>query len=195
MLGDVEGARLAYARAAEVFDELGLELARAALTQIGVPLELSAGDAVAAEQEARKGADILARFGSAMVQAPLIGEALHAQGRFEEAADALAGATLDSGPRIAQWQVRLRIVEARLAVVLDGPGDAVEIAQAGVALADRTEDINLRGDALATLAGALVAGGRGDEAAEATDAARAHYEAKENLAAAATLAASVREPA
>ncbi len=195
MLGEVEGARLAYTRASVVFEELGLELARAALTQIGVPLELGAGDAVAAEREARKGAEILVRFGSAMVQAPLIAEALHAQGRFEDAADALAGATLDSGPRIAQWQVRLRIVEARLAVALDGMGEAVEIARAGVALADRTEDINLRGDALATMAGALVAAGRNDEAAEATHAARALYEAKENLAAVATLAASVREPA
>ena len=64
MRGELDEAREAYRRAAVTLEELGLELARAALTQIGVPLELLAGDPLAAEHEARKGAEIFSRFGS-----------------------------------------------------------------------------------------------------------------------------------
>ena len=75
----VRFAREAYGRAAAILEELGLDLSRAALTQVGVPIELLAGDAVAAEREAWRGADTFARPGSATVQAPLIAEALVVQ--------------------------------------------------------------------------------------------------------------------
>jgi class 3 adenylate cyclase/predicted ATPase len=187
MLGDFDKARAAYARAASMLEELGLELARAALTQIGVPLELLAGDPIAGEREARKGAEIFARFGSSVVQAPLIAESLHAQGRFHEAAQALTEAAVGSRPAIAQWQVHWRIVEARLALADERPVDAVESAGAGVALAEPTEDLNLRGDAMAALGAAQRAVGRHKEAAEALRSARAFYEAKGNVAAVAAL--------
>ena len=85
MNGDFHAARAAYARAAETLESLGLELARAALTQVGVPIELLGDDPRAAEREARLGQEILTRFGSGEVQAPLIAEALLAQGRGAEA--------------------------------------------------------------------------------------------------------------
>ena len=187
MLGDFDKARAAYARAASMLEELGLELARAALTQIGVPLELLAGDPIAGEREARKGAEIFERFGSSVVQAPLIAESLHAQGRFHEAAQALTEAAVESRPAIAQWQVHWRIVEARLALADERPVDAVESAGAGVALAELTEDLNLRGDAMAALGAAQRAVGRHKEAAEALRSARVFYEAKGNVAAVAVL--------
>jgi class 3 adenylate cyclase/tetratricopeptide (TPR) repeat protein len=195
MLGDFDGARMAYARAASMLEELGLELARAALTQIGAPLELLAGDPVAAEREARKGAELFSRFGSSAVQAPLIAESLHAQGRFDEASRALAENGVESGPGIAQWQVRWRIVAARLAIADERAQDALESAAAGVELADRTDDLNLRGDALAALAESRLAMGRPEEAAEGLAAARAFYDAKGNIAARAALPAPARSTA
>ena len=184
MLGDFDHARDAYARAAATLEELGLELARAALTQIGVPLELLAGDPVAAEQEARRGAEIFTRFGSAAVQAPLIAEALHAQGRYDEASQALAVAAVGAGSGIVQWQVRLRIVESRLAVARGRAADAVTAARTGVEVASRTDDLNLRADATVALAQGLYAVGRHDEAAGALADARGLYDTKGNVAAA-----------
>jgi class 3 adenylate cyclase/tetratricopeptide (TPR) repeat protein len=188
MLGDFDAARESYIRAAAVLEELGHELARAALTQIGAPLELLAGDPVAAEREARRGAAIYERYGSSIVQTPLIAEALHAQGRYDDAARTLAEAPIESGPGFAQWQVRWRIVAARLAVA-DGNGrEALASAKAGVDLAAATDDLSLRGDATAVLAASLAATGRPEDATEARDAALELYEAKGNVAAAAALA-------
>jgi hypothetical protein len=189
LLGDVDAARESYERAATSFSELGLELARAALTQIGVPNELLAGDAVAAEREARTGQEIFARFGSSVVQAPLLAEALHAQGRNEDARRLLAETAVDEGPAIVQWQVGCRLALARLALADDRPDQAVESAVAAVELAERSEDVNLRGDACVVYADALAASGRRDEAASARVAARALYEAKGNAAALARLPA------
>jgi class 3 adenylate cyclase/tetratricopeptide (TPR) repeat protein len=189
MRGAFDDARGAYRRAAATLEELGLELARAALTQIGVPLELLAGDPLAAEREARKGAEIFSRFGSSAVQVPLIAEALYAQGRFPEAARALDTTGVESGPAIAPWQVRWRIVAARLAIADGRPADAVGVASTGVEFAERTDDLNLRADALAAAADALLAAGRPDESADAIARARACYDTKGNIAAAAMLPA------
>jgi tetratricopeptide (TPR) repeat protein len=194
MLGEFETARRSYGRAAALLDELGHELARAALTQIGAPLELLAGDPVAAELEARRGAAIYERYGSSTVQVPLVAEALHAQLRYDEAASVLATAPLESGPQFAQWQVRWRIVAARLAGVAGDGGGAVASAEVAVARAMATDDITLRGDATAALADALAADGRHDAAAEAGRAALDLYRAKGNLAAAAALSKEAHLP-
>jgi len=187
MQGDFEDARAAYRQAAATLEELGLELARAALTQIGVPLELLAGDPVAAEREATKGAEIFSRSGSSAVQVPLVAEALLEQGRFTEAAAVLATTGPDSGPAIAPWQVRWRMVAARLAVADGLPTDAVRLASAGVAFAERTDDLNLGADALAALADAFHAAGQTAESAAAIARARTLYDAKGNVLGAAML--------
>ena len=184
MVGDFDEARSAYRAAAAILEELGLDLARAALTQIGVPLELLAGNPIAAELEATKGAEIYARFTSFALQAPLIAEALLAQGRHVDAEDALAGVTAESGPEGVQWQVHLRIAQARLATARERVSDAVVLTEDAVALADRTDDLSLRGDAMTSLANALSASGRSGDAAEARSAALALYESKGNVAAA-----------
>ncbi len=188
MLGDFEAARRSYARAAAMLEELGLDLARAVLTQIGVPVELLAGDPVAAEREARRGAEIFERLGSSVIQAPLIAEALLSQGRFAEAAQALAADSAESGPPIPQWQVRWRIVAARLAIADGRVPDAIACARAGVELAEQTEDPSLRGDALAVLGETLEAAGSPDEADAALAQALACFASKGNAAAAAALA-------
>jgi len=187
MVGDFDEARSAYRAAAAILEELGLDLARAALTQIGVPLELLAGNPIAAELEATRGAEIYARFTSFALQAPLIAEALLAQGRHVDAEDALAGVTAESGPEGVQWQVHLRIAQARLATARERVSDAVVLTEDAVALADRTDDLSLRGDAMTSLANALSASGRSGDAVEARSTALALYESKGNVAAAEAL--------
>ena len=190
MVGDFEQARDAYRTAAAMLEELGLDLARAALTQIGVPLELLAGDPVAAGHEATKGAEVYARFTAFALQAPLIAEALLAQGRHFDAVDALGGVTAESGPEGVQWQVHLRIAQARLAIAEDRVSDALVLAHQAVALADETDDLSLRGDAMTSLANVLVASDRPEDAVEARNTALALYESKGNVAAAALVPVS-----
>ena len=91
-------AQAAYERAKELFDDLGLRLALAGLTQVGVPLALLAGDVERAEREARLGLEILASVGGGAIQAPLLADALLAAGRTDDARAALA-AIDESGPR------------------------------------------------------------------------------------------------
>jgi class 3 adenylate cyclase len=188
--GEFGLARTAYGRAAAILEELGLELSRAALTQVGAPIELHAGDPVAAEREARRGAETFARFGSPGLQSPLIAEALEAQGRRDEARRELELTPAETGPQIAQWQVRWHIVDSRIAAATGQVDAAVETARAGVALADRTDDLSLRGDAYATLAGALAAGGLEEEATEARTTALKAYQAKGNSVGAASVRAA-----
>ena len=194
MRGDFAAAREAYARAAATLEELGLELPRAALTQVGVPVELLAGDPVTAEHEARRGAETFARFGSAGIQAPLIAEALEAQGRREEAEQELARTPLQSGPQLAQWQVRWRIVCSRLLAAAGRADEAAQTASAGVARADETDDFSLRGDAYAALAAALASAGDGEGAVSAAATARDAYAAKGNVAAAALISVPAGTP-
>ena len=147
-------------------------------------------------REARKGAEIFSRFGSSAVQAPLIAEALYAQGRFPEAARALETAGVESGPAIAS-------VAGALAHRRRASGDLrraggvtlLATAQAAVELAERTDDLNLRGDAFAALADALLPAGRPGDSADAVARARAFYDAKGNLVAAAMLPMPARSSA
>ena len=188
--GEFGSAREAYGRAAAILEELGLDLSRAALTQVGVPIELLAGDAVAAEREARRGADTFARLGSPTVQAPLIAEALVVQGRYLEAEEELDSAPVESGPRLVQWQVRWRIVRSRIVAMSGRAAEAIETARAAVALADETDDLTLRGDAHATLASVLALAGIEHEIATERTIALACYETKGNVAATATTVGS-----
>ena len=187
MLGEFDAARESYRSAGAILEELGLELARAALTQIGVPLALLSGDASWAEQEARGGAEILVRFGSASVQAPLIAEALYAQGRVEEASKALEDLDPQAIPAIVHWHVRRGIIETRLALAGGRVGEALATAESAVGLARKTEDPSLLGDALVAHAEALLGRDRGAEAEASVEEARRLYDAKENVAAAAGL--------
>jgi class 3 adenylate cyclase len=185
MLGEFDAARESYSRAGAILEELGLELARAALTQIGVPIALLSGDASWAEREAKGGAEILERFGSASVQSPLIAEALYAQGRIEEASRVLESIEPTAEPAIIQWHVRRGIMETRLAIAGARVGEALATAESAVRLAEETEDPSLLGDAMIAHAEALFAGDRPDEAEASLDAARRLYIAKGNVAAAA----------
>jgi class 3 adenylate cyclase/tetratricopeptide (TPR) repeat protein len=188
MLGLLDTARETYGRAAAIFEELGLDLARAALTQIGIPIALAAGEVSEAEREARTGAEILSRFGSASLQSPLIAEVLYVQGRIEDAASALADSASEPLPEIVQWHVRKGIVETRLAIAQGQPEQAMRTAESAVQLARATEDPTLQGDALAAYADALRHTDRRDEADAAIETARSLYVAKGNVAAAEALA-------
>ena len=136
--GSFEAARAAYRKAIEVLDELGLVLPRAALTQVVVPIELLAGNGAAAEREARLGAETFAQLGTPTLQVPLIAESLWAQGRYDEANAVLGEQSPDAGPSLPAWQVRWRIVSARLLLARKDARTALDRARESATHADAT---------------------------------------------------------
>ena len=185
MRGAFDEAQNAYGRAKELFEELGLRLALAGLTQVGVPLALLAGDLERAEREARLGLEILASVGGEAIQAPLVAEALLAAGRTDEARDALERVDAGRTPNLVPWQVTWRSARARVAARSGEDGTA--LAHAAVALAERGDDPTLTGEALAALAETLELAGDPIAAAAARDRASEAFERKGNVAAARVL--------
>ncbi|HZO49316.1 MAG TPA: adenylate/guanylate cyclase domain-containing protein [Gaiellaceae bacterium] len=179
-----DAAREAYARAAEAFESRGLVLPRAGQTQVGVAMELLLGDPTAALREARRGYEILATIASEQIQAPLVAEALLELGREDEAAALVDPIEPAARPYLVAWQVRCRIVKARIATARGDAGTAASLAAAAVELAQRTDDPTLAGDAFVALAEALEAAAARERAAVALADALGRYRAKGNIAAA-----------
>jgi tetratricopeptide (TPR) repeat protein len=190
MLGQWSESRSLCERARRIFEELGLRMPLAGLTQITGPIELLAGDAEAAERELRKGFEILSAAGARgplAPQAAMLASALLAQGgRGEEAAELLALAEDGLSSEDLPSQIVVSVVRSHAAT---HAGDA-EVARASaltaIDVAQRTDALNLTAEAYA----ALASSGRLDEAATALDQALDLYRRKGNTAAAARLFAT-----
>ena len=142
MLGDLDAARRdAYARSRGIYEELGLRMPLAGLTTIGVELELLAGDPVAAEARGARGIAILEGSGLDTELAPMLAEALLAQGRDSEATAALDGIE-DAGHAVPGRSGSEPPEHASIA----GQGlwdEAVDEAQDAVARAGALDDVDL----------------------------------------------------
>jgi class 3 adenylate cyclase/tetratricopeptide (TPR) repeat protein len=179
--GNFERAHELYRRGQGQLEELGLLLFVGIYTQSGGAIHMLAGDYEGAEQELRRGYEILRRMGekaSLSTGAALLSVALYEQGRIEESerfasvSEAAAGAE--------DWTTHV-IVESTRAKALAQRGEyeaAEERARHAVALAGRTDALAMHGDALADLAEVLRLAGREREAAEALDQALELYERK-----------------
>jgi class 3 adenylate cyclase/tetratricopeptide (TPR) repeat protein len=170
MRGDFTTARRYAALAETVFLELGLQLAFAGLTQVTGPVELLAGDPVAAERELRRGLEILEPRDSDGYQQALLAESLYRQARYAEAAECTALAAAKDAEGVVLSQVTWRSVRAKL-------DRSEELAREALALAERTDATNLIADALVDLA--IVS----DDAEELVVRALELYEQKGNAAA------------
>ena len=120
--------------------------------------------------------------GSLSTAAPLLGRSLCALGRFEEAEPhARLGHELgdesDFTTQVVWRQVQSRVLASRGAF-----GEAEGLAREAVEIADRTDGLNLQGDALADRAAVLATAGRPEEGAETLGEAVKRYERKKNLA-------------
>jgi tetratricopeptide (TPR) repeat protein len=114
--------------------------------------------------------------------APRLGRELCALGRHDEA-EPLAqlgretGQTLDLSTQVS-WRQAQALVHANRGE----HAEAERLAREAVAIADRTDMLNLQGDALCDLAEVFRASARGDEAGAALQRALERYEQKKNLA-------------
>jgi class 3 adenylate cyclase/tetratricopeptide (TPR) repeat protein len=194
MQGRFDEARALHVRAEATYEDLGLRLPIGGLTQIAGPVELLAGDAVAAERLLRRGFEILAGVGSNAFQAALLAEALYAQGRHAEADEFAGRAEAEAAAEEIGSQVLWRGVRAKLEARRGNAGHAVRAGREGVRLAAGTDAVNMHADALVALAEALSLADRPNEATRARKDALRLYDLKENVVAAARIRELLAQP-
>jgi DNA-binding SARP family transcriptional activator len=196
MVGDFERAREDYRRGRAMLDELGLRFDAALISIDSGPVELLAGDPVAAETELRKDFDALDAMGERNYIssiAGLLAEALYRQGRFADARAEAAFCEEVAASSDVSSQYLWRGVKGKL-LARDGAHDeGINLATSGVDLTRTSDDIEAAGNASMFLAEAQAAAGRDDDARLTAAAARTLFETKGNVVSA-TRAAALASP-
>jgi ATP/maltotriose-dependent transcriptional regulator MalT len=150
-------------------------------------IELLAGDAAAAERFLRLAYEALERdndWGHLVSVAPLLAEALLAQGREVEAEPLLELASRRIIEDDTDAQILLHCAASKLAAVKGDSASAEALARRAVERAEKSDDLNAHAGALLRHAEALELCGRGDEASAARREALLLYERKGNVVAA-----------
>jgi tetratricopeptide (TPR) repeat protein len=188
MLGHFEVARELVERVRAMTEDLGLArglpfILRAEHAWI---VETLAGDAAAAEDEIRAAYEVLERWkmgekGLLSTHAARLAHSLYAQKRYVEAEDYTkiseqAGASDDIATQMFWRQVRAKALARR-----GEDGAAEDLAREAVALAEPTDALDMRADALVDLAEVLRLVGRKDEPKAVLEDALRLYERKGNV--------------
>ncbi len=187
MLGRFDLARRLLATSNAAYADLGLTL-NAATSQNEAVVELLAGDPATAEESLRAGCRALEEIGERMflpTTAAFLARALLEQGRDREAEEHADLSARLAGPTDLLSQVLWRGVRARLLTRRAELHEAEALAREAVALAEATDFLNHRADALLDLSHVLEAARRGEEAVTAASGALHLYEAKGNVVSAA----------
>ena len=183
MNGRFDVARPLLATSNAMFEDLGLTLNAATSTHEAV-MELLAGDAAAAEVSLRSGFEALQQMGEhafLSTTAAFLARAVFAQERIDEAEELarLSARLSASGDLVTQ--VMWRSVQARILARRGRYAEAEALAREAVTLAERTDFLVDRGDALVDLAHILRDAGQRNEAATAAAEGLHLHEQKGNL--------------
>jgi hypothetical protein len=143
-------ARDEAARAVAIYEELGLPLLRAGLTQVVGEIETLAGDLDAAERELTLGRELFSDAGATSLaghRAASLASVLLESGRVDDAAELveIAQATVDN--RDLSGFVAVRLAASRLATFRGKPDEAATLADEALARLEST-DIIIRADVL-----------------------------------------------
>jgi tetratricopeptide (TPR) repeat protein len=187
MAGAFDDARSRCREGKEILDALGRGVGAAAITTWTSAIELLAGDPGAAERELRPAFKQLQEIGERANLASIaaqLAEALHAQGRSEEALAVTLTSEEASSPDDVHAQISWRVARAKALAQLDRGREAEEIACAAVELAGTTDSPVFAAEALLAVAEAHAAAGEVEEGRDAAGRAQQLFEAKGNVIAA-----------
>jgi tetratricopeptide (TPR) repeat protein len=196
MAGDFDEAY----RLVRVGDDLLGELGGldSAITQQEGLVELLAGRPAAAEARLRRGYDRLEQMGEKALlatTAAMLAGALHAQGRRDEAAEFCLVSREAATEEDLAAQVGWRGVEAKLLAERGEVDEAETLAEEAVRLAEPTDCLSLRADALLDLGTVLRQAGRHERANTAIGDALELYRAKGDLVSAKRASSRLGTPA
>ena len=183
-LGNFGEARNLYGQSKSILEELGLQLLLGVQTFAAGTIELFAGNPAAAEAELRWGLDTLNRIGAQVASATvaaLLGAAVYAQSRYDEADDLTALGEATAPKEDVASQILWRGTRAKVLARKGKLEDAERLAGHAVALAADTDALTVHGDALMSLAEVLRLVGKEREAFPIAEEARVLYEAKGNV--------------
>jgi class 3 adenylate cyclase/tetratricopeptide (TPR) repeat protein len=170
MSGRSTEARELIAHADALARELGDQVARAAVFRDAGHVEMFAGDPVAAEIVDRRGFEILQHVGDhghLASATPDLGDAIYAQGRYDEAATMAEYAERLTIEGDVDAQVRVTQLKAKVLARRGRPDEAVAVADDAVRLAAGTDYLELHAHALVSQAEVLRLAGRASDAASA----------------------------
>jgi len=174
--GRFDEAREHLERARGIFTELGNNAALVGLTFSASPLELWAGDAIAAEREARRGLELARQIGDrgrTPNLAALVADALLAQGRLSDAEEYVELARETTLKADASAQALWRMAKARLLVRSGEAEDALRLAKEAMDILRPTQETVTLSTLLLDAAEVLqLAGRHEDEAAVLREAVR-----------------------
>jgi tetratricopeptide (TPR) repeat protein len=185
MQGQFETARTLLAEEVAELEEFGNTFGAAVAAAIGFGMiDMLAGDPAAAERHLSEGCRVLKEVGEIAQLSSLAGQlahALYAQGRYEEATRqtriSKETAARDDYASQILWRTARAKAFARQGRVVEGE----RLAREAVTLAERTDDINMHGDALMALAEVVRVAQRPSEAVPVIQEALNLYEQKGNV--------------
>ncbi|MBA3728790.1 MAG: tetratricopeptide repeat protein, partial [Actinobacteria bacterium] len=184
MRGRFDEARSMEEEARAILEDLGSNVSAKNISFQTGPLEMLAGDPVAAERELRETFDYLREIGEKgwlSSIAAFLAEALYTQGRYEEAERYLLAskeaANPDDGSAQSGWRTVMGKVLARRGELEEGE----RIAREAVAIIERTDEIDHQGQAWLDLAEVLHLAGKAGDARMAVEEAVERFERKGNL--------------
>ena len=167
MRGHFDVARANIVDAKRIAQELGDQVTFAAVHRDAASVEMLFGDPVKAEAEARIAYEIhdqINDYGHLSSVAPDLGDAIYAQGRYDEALEISGFAESITIEGDADASVRWRQLRAKSLARRGDPADAERFAMEALTLVLETDYLNLRAHALMSLAEVLRLQDRTDEA-------------------------------
>jgi class 3 adenylate cyclase/tetratricopeptide (TPR) repeat protein len=188
MQGEFDSAREEYRRARKLLEELGATFVATLGSIVSGPIEMLAGDPVAAESELRQDYATLERLGDhnyISTVAGYLAEALYRQERFEDSGNYAKISAEVAAPEDLATQVLWRSVSAKLLARQGNLEDAERVAREAVELIRRADDPIDQAYALMDLGEVLRMAGKHDEAALAAAQALRLYEQKGDVVSAA----------
>ncbi|MEP6476487.1 MAG: adenylate/guanylate cyclase domain-containing protein [Actinomycetota bacterium] len=188
MQGRFDEGRALVSQSARILEDLGLKLRAVFVSDAAGFVETLAGDPAAAERVLRAGYDTIDELGERAylsTVAAMLAHAICEQGRYEEAEMFCSLAQETGADDDITTQVLWRSARAKVLAAKGEPGEALRLARAAVAMADETDDTNMRADALIVLAGVVEAAGDVAARDDALHRAQELYLAKGNVVSAA----------